>query len=215
MVSVPKPAVKNKKADPLTVDIAINYLSVFHPVNKSCSDYLKKKAFEVKLKKHELLHKSGEICPYVYFVIKGILRGYIIDNKKNITTWITSENQLVSSIRGFLLQQPTAENIEALEDCHLLALLHSDLENAYEQFVEFNIVGRKINEFYYTFAEDRAFICRLSNATDRYNYFMQNHSHLVNRISLSYIASYLGISIETLSRIRSRQSKKKQSLPAQ
>lgn len=201
--------VKNKKADPANAAIAIGYLSYFHPVSKSCSDYLIKKAFEVRLKKHEMLHHSGEICPYVYFVIKGILRGYIIDNRKKITTWITSENQLISSIRGFLLQQPTPENIEALEDCHLLALHHSDLEYAYQHFLEFNIVGRKINEYYYTFAEDRAFICRLSKATDRYNYFMTNNSHLVNRISLSYIASYLGISIETLSRIRSRQAKKK------
>ncbi len=202
------PAVKNKKADPTTAAIAIDYLSFFHPVNKSCGDYLSKKAFEVRLKKHELLQQSGAICPYVYFVIKGILRGYIVDNRKKITTWITSENQLISSIRGFLLQQPTPENIEALEDCHLLALHHSDLDYAYQHFLEFNIVGRKISEYYYTFAEDRAFICRLSKATDRYNYFMAQNSHLVNRISLSYIASYLGISIETLSRIRSRQSKK-------
>lgn len=203
------PTVKSKKADPAVIDLAIGYLSNFHPVNKLCSDYLKKRAFEVRLKKHEMLHQSGEVCPYVYFVIKGILRGYIIDNRKKITTWITSENQLISSIRGFLLQQPTPENIEALEDCHLLALHHSDLDYAYQRFLEFNIVGRKINEYYYTYAEDRAFICRLSKATDRYNYFMKNNSHLVNRISLSYIASYLGISIETLSRIRSRQTKKK------
>ena len=188
---------------------AIGYLNSYHPVNKECAEYLMKQAVECRLKKGDLLHRSGDICLYVYFVVEGILRGYIVDDRKKVTTWITSENQLVSSIRGFLLQMPTLENIEALEDCLLLRVHYSDLQYLYENHIEFNITGRKIAEYYYTFAEDRAFICRLSNATDRYNYFMINHSHLVNRISLTYIASYLGITLETLSRIRSSLSKKK------
>lgn len=200
---------ESKKAYRAAQATAIGYLSFFHPISKECAAYIKKQAFECRLKKYELLHVSGTICPYVYFVVKGILRGYIVDNKKKITTWITSENQLISSIRGFLLQLPTPENIEALEDCVLIGLRHADLEYAYQHFPEFNVVGRKISEYYYTFAEDRAFICRLSRATDRYNYFMINNNHLVNRIPLTYIASYLGISLETLSRIRSRLTKKK------
>jgi CRP-like cAMP-binding protein len=201
--------VKDKNAHQEALTTAIGYLSHFHPVSKECATYLKKQAFETRLKKYDLLHQSGTVCPYIYFVIKGILRGYIVDNRKNITTWVTAENQLISSIRGFLLQLPTPENIEALEECHLLTLHHSDLEYAYQHFPEFNVVGRKIAEYYYTFAEDRAFICRLSKATDRYNYFMINNSHLINRIPLTYIASYLGISLETLSRIRSGLTKKK------
>jgi CRP-like cAMP-binding protein len=201
--------IKDKKTHQAALATAVGYLSFFHPLSKECIDYLKKKAFECRLKKNELLHQSNTICPYVYFVVKGILRGYIIDNRKKVTTWITSENHLVSSIRGFLLQQPTPENIESLEECHLLGFSYSDLQYAYEHFPEFNIVGRKISEYYYTFAEDRAFICRLSKATDRYNYYMINNSHLINRIQLTFIASYLGISLETLSRIRSRLTKKK------
>jgi CRP-like cAMP-binding protein len=208
------PAIKDKKAHQAALTTAIGYLSYYHPLSKECVDYLKKQTFECRLKKNELLHQSGTICPYVYFVVTGILRGYIIDNRKKVTTWITSENQLISSIRGFLLQQPTQENIEALEECHLLGFRHEDLEYVYEHFPEFNIVGRKIAEYYYTFAEDRAFICRLSRSIERYNYFMISNSHLVNRIPLTYIASYLGISLETLSRIRGRLTKKKDKSPS-
>jgi CRP-like cAMP-binding protein len=203
-------AIKDKKAHRAAIKAAIGYLSLFHPISKECVVYLKAHLSERRLKKNELLHQSGQICPYVYFVAKGILRGYIIDNKKKVTTWITSENHLVSSIRGFLLQSPTPENIEALEDCHLLAIHYEDLQYVYDHFPEFNIVGRKIAEYYYTFAEDRAFICRLSRAIERYDYFMVNNSHLINRIQLTFIASYLGISLETLSRIRSRLMKKRQ-----
>jgi CRP-like cAMP-binding protein len=198
-----------KKAHRAALKAAIGYLSLFHPVSKECAAYLKKHLSERRLKKNELLHQSGTICPYIYFVVKGILRGYIVDNKKKVTTWITSENHLVSSIRGFLLQSPTPENIESLEECHLIAIHYDDLQYVYNHFPEFNIVGRKIAEYYYTFAEDRAFICRLSRAIERYDYFMINHSHLINRIQLTYIASYLGISLETLSRIRSRLMKRK------
>ena len=200
--------IKDKKKFQEAFTTAVGYLSLFHPISKECIAYLRRQSSECRLKKYELLHQSGNICPYVYFVVKGIFRGYIVDNRKKITTWITAENQLISSIRGYFLQLPTTENIEALEDSYLLRLHHADLEYAYTQFPEFNVVGRKIAEYYYTFAEDRAFICRLSKATDRYNYFMNSNSHLVNRIPLTYIASYLGISLETLSRIRSRSTKK-------
>ena len=126
-----------------------------------------------------------------------------------MTTWITSEDHLVSSIRGFLLQAPTPENIEALEECHLIGIHYDDLQYMYDNFPEFNSVGRRIAEYYYAYAEDRAFICRLSRAIERYDYFMISNSHLINRIQLTYIASYLGMSLETLSRLRSRLLKKK------
>jgi CRP-like cAMP-binding protein len=116
---------------------------------------------------------------------------------------------MVSSIRSLLRQQPTHENIEALEDSYLLALHFSDLQYFYDTYPEWNALGRKIAEYYYTFAEDRAFICRISNATERYNYFIGTNGDLLNRIPQMYIASYLGMTVVNLSRIRSQLAKKK------
>lgn len=187
----------------------LSYLNAFHSISPESATYVQKQIVEHSVKKGELLQKSDTVCAYVYFVVKGVLRGYIIDEKKKITTWITSENQLVSSIRSLLLQRPTPENIEALEDCHLLGFHYSDLQYLYDNYPEWNVLGRKIAEYYYTFAEDRAFICRLSKATDRYNYFIANNGHLINRIPQMYIASYLGMTVENLSRIRNQLARKK------
>lgn len=204
--------VKTVRKKPVNKDVllaAVQYLGSFHPIDKDTIQFLSTKLVERKLKKGEMLQHAGLIGSDIHFVLKGILRGFIIDNKKQVTTWITEENHLIASIRSFLLQLPTLENIEALEDSLLVSLHYSDLQELYEKFPQFNALGRKIVEYYYAYAEDRAFICRLSNASQRYDYFMKDNSHLVNRIPLMYIASYLGMSIETMSRIRSKLTKKK------
>lgn len=202
---------KNHPASPAKPELSnlFAYLNSFHSISPDSAKYVSRKIVERRLKKGELLQKSGTICPCIYFVEKGILRGYIVDNNKKVTTWITSENQLVSSIRSLLLQVPTPENIEALEDCVLFGFDIADLQHLYDNYPEWNALGRKIAEYYYAFAEDRAFICRLSNATERYNYFMTNNGHLINRIPQMYIASYLGMTVENLSRIRKRLAKNK------
>ena len=199
----------NKQIDATVLKPIIDFLYSYHPIGKPTLRFLLQHAKERILKKGEILQRSGTICTDICFVIKGVVRGYIIDNGKEVTTWITTENELVSSIRSVFLQMPTEENIEALEDCYLMVIANSDLQKVYDTYPEFNIVGRKILEYYYTFAEYRAFLCRLSKATDRYNYFVKHSGHLINRIPLLYIASYLNMSIETVSRIRRQLSAKK------
>jgi CRP-like cAMP-binding protein len=111
------------------------------------------------------------------------------------------------------LQAPALENIKAIEDSELLFMNYKDLQELYKTFPEYNIVGRKVYEKYYWDAEIRAIIGRISKAEKKYEYFLKMHPFLANRVPLKYIASYLGISLETLSRIRSQKvSNKKYSL---
>ncbi|WEK34560.1 MAG: Crp/Fnr family transcriptional regulator [Candidatus Pseudobacter hemicellulosilyticus] len=205
----PVPGLTGKPIRRSRMEALLAFIHNYQPISPEARAYVVSHMQECQLKKGELLQEAGNYCQYIYFVSKGILRGYILDSDKEVTTWITGENQLISSIRSFLLKQPTQENIEALEDCRLLALHAEDLQYLYDHFPEFNIVGRKIAEHYYTFAEDRAFIGRLSSASARYDYFFRYNAHLINRIPLMFIASYLGMSNETLSRIRSGLTKKK------
>jgi len=188
----------------------INYISSYSPVSREAIKFIKSKLQVITLKKSDLLHKAGLQCPYLFYVAEGVLRGFIMDGKREVTTWITAESGLVTSIRSFILRMPTLENISAIEDCTLLVLRREDIEELYATFPEGNLLGRKIAEVYYTWAESRAFICRLSKATSRYEFFISENGHLVNRIPLTYIASYLNMNLETLSRIRTRLSKKKQ-----
>lgn len=184
-----------------------SFVKNIYPVSTAVQDFLNQKTFPCHVNKSELLVVSGTVCSKIYLIRKGILRSYIKEGIKEITTWITAEHELVSSITSFGLQQAARENIQALEDCELAGLNYEDLQYLYDHFPEANIVGRKILERYYRDAEERAFIARLTEATSKYKHFIATKSDLLNRVPLKFIASYLGMTLETLSRIRSKLSR--------
>ena len=177
-----------------------------HPVSEGALAYLSQKLRPVQISKGTLLVQSGEHCEHLYFVEKGVLRGYVKQGAKDITTWITAEKEMVTSISSYYQKIPSIENIEALEECVLYGIHRDDMQHLYSHFPESNAVVRIILERYYQDAEERAYISRLTEATAKYHRFINTKSHLLNRIPLKFIASYLGMTLETLSRIRSRMS---------
>src|SRR6188508_2430946 len=197
---------KNKPAD---ISSVINTLDYFYPLSEGIKDHFRKHSYTCSFRKGKLLLKAGEICEHIYFVQKGAIRGFIKEGKKDITTWITAENEVVSSISALDVREPAFENMQAIENCELLALTYTDFQDLYIKFPEFNIVSRKVLQKYYQDAEGRAFIARLTNAENKYRLFITMYGHLANRIPLKYIASFLGITLETLSRVRKKLSLKK------
>jgi len=202
---------KNYRGTEASLDISsvVTILNYFHPVSDGIVKFLKEHAYLVFFSKGELLLEEGQVCEHIYFVRKGVVRGFIREGKKDITTWITAEGEMVSSILSFERKGSSIENMQAIEDSEMLALTLVDLEKLYEQFPEFNIVSRKLLQQYYSDAEGRAFIARLTNAETRYKQFLTRYSHFANRIPLTYIASFLGMTLETLSRVRRKLSTKK------
>jgi CRP-like cAMP-binding protein len=182
------------------------FVSQIYPVSEQVTQYINLHSYPRQTVRGEYLLKAGEICQHLYFIRKGAIRGYAKEGSKEITTWITAENEMVTSIRGLKLQQPSLENIQAIEACDLVMVRYDNLQFLYEHYIEMNIVGRKLLEQYYSDAEERAYISRIPNAAKRYHYFLETKSNLANRIPLKYIASYLGMTIETLSRIRSKKT---------
>jgi CRP-like cAMP-binding protein len=175
------------------------------PLSEGANQFLLKNTYARSIKKGKLLLKAGEVCTNMYFVRKGVLRGFVKDGERDITTWISADGELVSAISSFILQMPTNENIHAIEDCELIALSHSDLEIMYVKFPTFNTTVRKLTEIYYMHAEHRAYIARLKNADQKYQLFLKQYGHLSNRVPVKYIASFLGITLETLSRLRGKK----------
>ncbi len=201
----PTPNISNKTNQQLAAPI-IELLNYMHPVNPDIAAYMNAHIYKCSFRKGKMLLKSGERSNHVYFIRKGAIREFVKEGNKEITTWITAENEFVTSIGSFDLQVPAMENIQAIEDCDLLCMTYADLQNLYMEIPEFNIIGRKLLERYYRDAEGRAFIVRLTKAEYKYNYFLKVHSHLANRIPLKYVASFIGITLETLSRIRKKIS---------
>ena len=183
------------------------FVKNIYPVSAEAQAFINQRSYPSHLNKGELLITSGNMCSHVYLIRKGILRSFVKEGVKEITTWISSEQELATCITSFGLQQPARENIQALEDCELSTLSLEDLQHLYDHFPEANIVGRKILEKYYRDAEERAFIARLMEATSKYKHFIATKSDLLNRVPLKFIASYLGMTLETLSRIRSKLSR--------
>jgi CRP-like cAMP-binding protein len=198
--------VQTNKNNPPDISSVIDTLNYFYPVSEGIKDYFRKHTFPCSFRKGKLLLKAGEICDHIYFIKKGAVRGFIRDGAKDITTWITAENEIVSSISSLDMKEPAQENMQAIENCELLALTYSDFQDLYIKFPEFNILARKLLQKYYQDAERRAFIARVTKAEKKYRLFLTRYCHLANRIPLKYIASFLGITLETLSRVRKKLS---------
>ena len=199
-----------KSTDTIDVSAVLAMLSYFHPITEGGKNFLRAHCFACSFHKGRLLLKAGDICDDIYFIKKGVVRGFITEGAKDITTWITADNELVSSISVLDSREPAMENMQAIEDCEMIALSYADLQSLYAQFPEFNIVTRKVLQKYYQDAEVRAYIARLTNAENKYQQFLSRYGHLSNRVPLKYIASFLGITLETLSRVRKRLSSRKE-----
>ncbi len=181
-------------------------LNGLYPLSPGIIEFLSTRATVRSVRKGKMLVKSGEVCHHLFFIVKGALRGYMKEEDRDITTWISIDNEVVTSISGLNDQAPSIENIQAIEHSDLVVISHTDLETLYSDYPDFNIVGRKLLQRYYQDAERRAFIARIPGTENRYQYFVKNYPQLINRIPIKYIASFLGVTLETMSRVRKRLS---------
>lgn len=158
----------------------------------------------VELEKGSFLVTEGKICQHVYFLEKGCLRGYYNLDGREVTYWFAFENNFVTSLLSFVTQKPGMENIQLLEDCKLWAVTHSDLQRLYDQHPDISRLGRIMNERYYVMLEERFVSNHFKEARERYENLLTQSPHILQRVPLGYVATYLGMTQETLSRIRSK-----------
>lgn len=182
----------------------ISIFKKFHPLNDEIEKRINQHTFPISYKKNKYLVSPVDRNKYLFLIVKGVVRGFIKDGVSEITTWIAQENEIVGTIRNLWIDGDSDEYLQALEDVDLIAIPHVLSEYLYENFAEANIVGRKMMELYYRSAEERAYLCRISSAEKRYKRFLISFPDLINRVSLKYIASFLAVRLETLSRIRAK-----------
>lgn len=180
-------------------------LSSILTVSKELEGQLKKIAFPYTLKKNETILSINERCNHLYFVYKGLLRGYYFSEEKEISNWFATENDFATCFYAFITKELSFETIEAIEDTQLTGILYADLEELYKKFPETERLGRIITQNYYIQLEERLLNLQFKTAKERYQKFTETHADLLQRVSLGQIASYLGITPETLSRIRAEK----------
>jgi CRP-like cAMP-binding protein len=182
-----------------------NIILNLHPLEAEVLTEIGQRLERVELQKKELLLRQKQVCKYLYFVEKGFLRSFYEEGENEVTTWFMKEHDFIISVKSFFDQQASHESIEAVEDCILYYISYEDLMYLYEKFHSFTFVGLMLTQHYYKQSEDRLFNLRKKDAFERYQYLLETYPEITLRCPLKHIASYLGITLETLSRIRGRK----------
>jgi CRP-like cAMP-binding protein len=180
----------------------LNFINTF--------DFLKEKeitAFSEKLnlkhfKKDDYLIKEGKYCKEVCFLESGSARAFHNINGNDITNWFVFNHMPLTSYFSFVTQSPSKETIQFLEDTTLYSINYNELQILYKEFHGIERLGREIAEFYFIWQEERTLSLQSLSAKERYEKLLIQEAHLLQKVSLGQIASYLGITQESLSRIR-------------
>jgi len=158
------------------------------------------------LKKGEFILRGGEVCNHVTFINKGLVRVYNEVNEEELTLNFGFEGNYITDYSSFVSRQPTVDFIVAMEDLEILQLSYPDLQAAYEKYPVWQKFGRLMAEYILLFVVDRNRSLLYLTPEERYLKLMKDRPKVIARVPLKYIASYLGITPEALSRIRKRMS---------
>ncbi len=158
----------------------------------------------VSLKKHAFYLKEGQVCKGMVIIYKGGLRYFSRSEKGDYTIGFAFEGDWIGDYESFLLQTPSPDFIEALEDCELFTLNYADMQALYQHSQRFEQFGRLIAEqlFINTARNNRNL--KMQSAEDRYMELLTTQPHIFERLPQHLIASYLGIQPQSLSRIRAK-----------
>jgi CRP-like cAMP-binding protein len=153
-------------------------------------------------KKGKVLVRQGHICDRFFFVLKGAARTYHRKGEKEFTHGFQIDRFDAVSLFSFITEQPSQESIELIEDSSLIAISRDNLHRLYKTYPRSNMIGRLGVEEAFVELEKRTRSLQQLSAKERYEELIAKRPLLLQRVPLKHIASYLGITQETLSRIR-------------
>jgi CRP-like cAMP-binding protein len=156
----------------------------------------------MKFQKGEFVLKEGEVCTNIYWVAKGLVRQFYYKNGKELTEYMATENTIFMSIESLFREEPSHQQIQALEPTILFALPKPALEREAVRNVNIQMLYRKILEESLIISQVHADMLRFESAQERYAKLVKRSPQLILRAPLVYIASYLQMTPETLSRVR-------------
>lgn len=163
---------------------------------------------ELVLKKNEFFVEQGKVCRQIAFIKKGTLRTYYINDKAvETTSCFCTENNLTTSYKSFILQQPSTLILQAIEETHLLVIDYNSLQKLYSESIAWQTVGRAVAEREYIVMEQYASVLNNETAKDKYLRLLNEQPNVLQKARVEDIASYLGVTRRTLSRIRREISK--------
>ena len=181
----------------------MNYLLQFGELNQQQIDLVRSKAKAIELKKGDYFSEAGKIAKQVAFVDNGILRVCYFNNKgEEITRYFIDENNFAVDLNSFSYQIPSSEYVQAVTDCKLFVFSAKDLKELSIAIITWDSIISQITAKSLIEKVNRISPMLAEDAKSRYIGFLDKFPQLANRIPLSLLASYLGITQSSLSRIR-------------
>lgn len=165
-------------------------------------DILESILVPIKFAKGDMILKEGEVCRCIYFIDKGLVRQFYIKHGKEVTEHLGDDHSVFMCIESLFKEVPTQLQVEALEPCMIYALPKDRLERVALHNVNIQILYRKILEESLILSQVHADLVRFETAQDRYRRMCKLYPQVVLRAPLLFIASYLQMTPETLSRVR-------------
>lgn len=186
----------------------LHFIQQIYPLSQESLEALAPFLNHKSFAKKEYLVKQGDISNELFIIMSGCVREYFEDAYANeINTWFGIENAIAVSTYSFFSLKPSLTNIQALEDTETIVIRQEDIQKLFSQFHEIERLGRVLAEQYLVQIDEIKIILQTLSAKQRYEYILQHKPELVQRIPLKYLASFLGIKLETLSRVRGQKQK--------
>ena len=185
-----------------TRDVARELARRYSTMTHEELDVLENVLVPMKFQKGEMILSEGQTCTNIYWIAKGLVRQFYYKNGKELTEYMATENHICMCIESLFKEEPTRLQIVALEPTILFALPKDALEQASIKSVNIQMLYRKILEESLILSQIHADMLRFESAQDRYVKLVKSQPQLVLRAPLVYIASYLQMTPEALSRVR-------------
>ena len=180
----------------------ISFLNRQHRVPASLEAELRKGCRFTKKKKNEFLLFEGEVSRYAWYLQKGLVRCYYERDEHEVTTWFMEEDHAIVLFESLFRQKKSVYNIQALEDCELYGIRIEDILHLVDTHPEMHYIRTTISDRFSNLKDIRIRATSMRYPNDRYAYFVRHFPHLLGRLTLEQIASYLNISKSSVARAR-------------
>ena len=184
------------------MDALFQYFQEFNPLSKEAEKAIADISSIVSIKKNKDLQPIGHTCKTIYFIKQGVARIYYFKDGIDITERFFFENSIIARVESLFTGKPSRKAIQVLEDAEIIAINSTQLFKLYDTYPEIERLFRKIFEAAYVETVNRIEGMQFHSAEERYNALLNEASNVLLRVPLKYVASFLGITQVSLSRIR-------------
>lgn len=180
---------------------------IYYPLSGECMADLLEVSRVLPVEKETTIVREGQHSDKLYFIAAGCVRAYYLKDGRSVTDWFAFENDFICAINSFFQQVPSPHFMEALEPCTLLEISRENVNRLSDKHPDFDRLGKKVITKTMLRLQQRIVSLQFETAQQKYDNLLAVRPDITLRAPLTSIASYLGISLETLSRIRNPKNR--------